>query len=76
MSSIAAGVRFIVVGGAAAVIHGAPITTQDLDIVPDQSSDGIDRLADALVRLDACFRPVLPDATSRRRESTSRAARS
>jgi hypothetical protein len=56
----AARVRFIVVGGAAAVIHGAPITTQDLDIVPDQGSDGIDRLADALLRLDARFRPILP----------------
>jgi len=28
----AAGVEFIVVGGAAAVLHGAPITTEDLDI--------------------------------------------
>jgi hypothetical protein len=28
-----AGVEFIVVGGAAAVLHGAPITTEDLDIV-------------------------------------------
>jgi len=27
-------VSFIVVGGAAAVIHGAPINTRDLDIVP------------------------------------------
>jgi len=27
-----AGVEFIVVGGAAAVLHGAPITTEDLDI--------------------------------------------
>lgn len=26
-----AGVEFIVVGGAAAVLHGAPITTEDLD---------------------------------------------
>jgi hypothetical protein len=28
-----AGVEFIVVGGAAAVLQGAPITTADLDIV-------------------------------------------
>jgi hypothetical protein len=31
-----AGIAFVVVGGAAAVIHGAPVTTQDLDIVPRQ----------------------------------------
>ena len=29
----AAGVEYLVVGGAAAVLHGAPVTTQDLDIV-------------------------------------------
>jgi hypothetical protein len=28
-----AGVEFIIVGGAAAVMQGAPITTNDLDIV-------------------------------------------
>src|SRR5688572_15039866 len=33
---VTAGVEFIVVGGAAAVIHGAPVTTQDLDVVPRQ----------------------------------------
>ena len=27
------GVDFVLVGGAAAVLHGAPTTTQDLDIV-------------------------------------------
>jgi hypothetical protein len=32
-------VELIVEGGAAAVIHGAPITTQDLDIVPQQRPD-------------------------------------
>jgi hypothetical protein len=29
----AAGVEYVVIGGAAAVLHGAPVTTQDLDIV-------------------------------------------
>jgi len=32
-----AGVEFIVIGGAAAVLHGAPITTQDLDVVHGRS---------------------------------------
>ena len=30
-----AGVTFILVGGLAAVVQGAPITTMDVDIVPD-----------------------------------------
>jgi hypothetical protein len=54
-------VQFIVVGGAAAVIHGAPITTQDLDIVPEQSPENVSRLIAILDRLEARFRPVLPD---------------
>lgn len=34
----------MIVGGAAAVLHGAPTTTQDLDIVPEQSDANLDRL--------------------------------
>jgi len=56
-----AGVESIVVGGAAAVIHGAPITTQDLDIVPQRSPENLARLLDALVHLDTRFRPVRAD---------------
>ena len=56
----AAGVEFIVVGGAAAVIHGAPVTTQDLDIVPRQHPGDVERLLSVLSRLDTRFRPVHP----------------
>jgi hypothetical protein len=56
----AAGIEYIVVGGAAAVIHGAPITTQDLDIVPRQRPEDIERLLQVLERLGARFRPVRP----------------
>ena len=56
-----ADVQFIVVGGAAAVIHGAPVTTQDLDIVPRQSAGDSERLLAALARLDTRFRPVRLD---------------
>jgi hypothetical protein len=56
-----AGIDYIVVGGVAAVIHGAPITTQDLDIVPRQTADDLARLLEVLGRLDARFRPVRPD---------------
>ena len=55
-----AGVEHIVVGGAAAVIHGAPITTRDLDIVPRQDEDGLRKLLAALEHVDARFRPVSP----------------
>jgi hypothetical protein len=37
-------VDFIIVGGAAAVLHGAPVTTADLDIVPEQSDANVARL--------------------------------
>jgi hypothetical protein len=57
----AGGVEFIVVGGTAAVIHGAPITTLDLDIVPRQHELGVARLLAVLSGLDARFRPVRSD---------------
>jgi len=52
------GVPFIVVGGAAAVLHGAPITTQDLDIVPRMESDDVHRLRQTLADLDARVRDL------------------
>jgi hypothetical protein len=52
----AARVEFIVVGGAAAVIQGAPITTQDLDIVHSRDEGNVRRLLDLLLRLDATMR--------------------
>ncbi len=51
-----AGVEFIVVGGAAAVLHGAPVTTLDLDIVPRRSPDNLARLEALLSTLDAIVR--------------------
>lgn len=53
---LGANVEFIVVGGAAAVLHGAPITTQDLDIVHRRTPDNVRRLLDVLGTLDATFR--------------------
>lgn len=29
------GVRFVVIGGLAAAVHGSPFATQDLDITPE-----------------------------------------
>jgi predicted nucleotidyltransferase len=53
-----AGVEFILVGGAAAVVHGAPITTQDVDIVPNSHPENLDRLARVLAALDAVVREL------------------
>lgn len=50
------GVRFIVIGGFAAAVNGAPYTTFDVDITPDASVDNLDRLSAALVELDARIR--------------------
>ncbi len=55
-SLTSAGVEFIVVGGAAAVIHGAPTSTIDLDIVHRQTADNVGRLMSVLKRLDTIYR--------------------
>lgn len=49
-------VDFIVIGGVSAVLHGAPITTFDLDIVHSREPDNIQRLLKALKELDAHYR--------------------
>jgi hypothetical protein len=51
-----AGVDFIVVGGVAAVLNGAPINTFDLDIVPARNEANAAKLADVLAALDAVYR--------------------
>lgn len=58
-----AGIAFIVVGGAAATMHGSGTTTEDLDIVPRQTPENVDRLLVLLEELDAYFRA---DAVGRR----------
>lgn len=49
-------VDFIIVGGVCAVLHGAPVTTFDLDIVYKRESGNIDRLIAALNGLEAIYR--------------------
>jgi hypothetical protein len=49
-------VDFIVVGGVCAVLHGAPMTTFDLDVVHARSADNLKRLLSALKTLDAYYR--------------------
>jgi hypothetical protein len=49
-------VDFLVVGGVAAIAHGATRPTSDLDCVPRRSGTNIDRLAAALRDLNARLR--------------------
>jgi hypothetical protein len=51
-------VKFIVVGGAAAIAHGSARLTQDLDVVYERSPENIDHLVSAL----APYKPYLRGA--------------
>jgi hypothetical protein len=48
-------VRFVVIGGLAATIHGAGWPTEDIDIVADPAEENLERLALALAELDARY---------------------
>jgi predicted nucleotidyltransferase len=50
------GVEFILVGGLAAVVQGAPVDTFDVDLVHSRDPANIDRLLPVLDALDAIFR--------------------
>lgn len=60
-------VEFVVVGGVAAVLEGAPVSTFDLDIVYSGTEENIQHLTQALTDLDAIYldpagRRIRPDA--------------
>ncbi len=63
-------VRFVVIGGLGARLHGSPSVTNDTDICYERSEDNLRRLATALGRLDARLRgpaeevPFVPDAAT------------
>lgn len=50
------GVAYVVIGGFAALLHGAPTVTVDLDITPSPAPENLDRLAEALVAMGARLR--------------------
>lgn len=54
------GVRYVLIGGLAAVLHGSPLQTFDADICPDREPGNLERLAAALQEMDARLRT--PDA--------------
>jgi hypothetical protein len=50
------GVRYVLIGGLAAVLHGAPHVTTDVDVVPEDGQANLQRLSAALRDLDARIR--------------------
>jgi predicted nucleotidyltransferase len=55
------GVEFVVIGGQAAVLHGSPIPTFDVDLNYRRSSENLQRLAAALKNLNPTLRGAPPD---------------
>lgn len=59
---VEAGVEFVLVGGYAAVLHGASRPTEDVDITPATTFDNLTKLAGALKSLRARIRTdAVPD---------------
>ena len=52
-------VKFIIVGGVCGVLHGAPISTFDLDLVHSRAPDNVEHLLDARYR-DPAGRLIRP----------------
>ena len=50
------GVEFILVGGLAAAVNGAPVSTFDIDVVHSRDSANVARILSVLEALDAVFR--------------------
>jgi hypothetical protein len=49
-------VRFVAIGGVAAILQGSPQITEDFDITPDAAPDNLEALVGALAELDAKLR--------------------
>jgi hypothetical protein len=50
------GVRYVLIGGLAAVLHGSAHVTTDADVVPEEAVRNLERLSAALQELDARIR--------------------
>lgn len=55
------GVRFVVIGGYAGGLLGAPFITNDLDVCYERSPDNLERLASALLQMNAKLRVAKVD---------------
>jgi len=49
-------IRYVLIGGLAAILYGAPHVTTDVDIVPEEGPRNLQRLSDALTELGARIR--------------------
>lgn len=49
-------VDFVMVGGVAGRLRGAPLVTQDIDVTPESSTRNLERVIEALRELDARLR--------------------
>jgi len=65
------GVKYVLVGGTAVILHGVPRTTADLDLVPDLSADNLHRLIAALTAIG--FQPRAPVPASQLADPERRA---
>ncbi len=54
------GVKYVLVGGMAANLHGSPITTMDCDVVVDLDPENLKKLAQALTSFSPFFRHKIP----------------
>jgi predicted nucleotidyltransferase len=54
------GVRYVLIGGLAAVTQGASLVTQDVDLCHARDADNLARLADAMREVHATLRGVDP----------------
>lgn len=52
------GIRFVVIGGVAVGAHGYVRGTEDLDLVPDPDPENLDRLTEALTKLESTLPTV------------------
>lgn len=50
------GVKFVVLGGFAAVVHGSPVPTEDIDVIPSRDTENLEKLAGALQEMNAAIR--------------------
>ena len=50
------GVRYVLIGGMAAILHGASHVTTDVDVVPQDARENLERLSDVLKELNARIR--------------------
>lgn len=67
------GVRFVLIGGYAGALRGSPVITGDVDVCYARDDENLERLAEALVSLDAHLRGAPPDVPFRLDARTLRA---